>query len=120
MLAGAAIEGKIDRLFGLKENVIIGKLIPAGTGFHTYKDRDIIAPTIDLAEQGALAADEAEDEYEDEYDYEEEDGDFVDGALPPSMWTTNAEHEFEDEEEEVEVDFEEEETELDSDPYGED
>ena len=33
VLAGAAIEGKIDHLRGLKENVIIGKLIPAGTGF---------------------------------------------------------------------------------------
>ena len=33
VLAGAAIESKEDPLFGLKENVIIGKLIPAGTGF---------------------------------------------------------------------------------------
>jgi DNA-directed RNA polymerase subunit beta' len=33
VLAGAAIEGKTDDLYGLKENVIIGKLIPAGTGF---------------------------------------------------------------------------------------
>ncbi len=33
VLANAAIEGKTDELFGLKENVIIGKLIPAGTGF---------------------------------------------------------------------------------------
>ncbi|MDX1600330.1 MAG: DNA-directed RNA polymerase subunit beta' [Anaerolineales bacterium] len=33
VLSGAAIEGKVDHLRGLKENVIIGKLIPAGTGF---------------------------------------------------------------------------------------
>jgi DNA-directed RNA polymerase subunit beta' len=33
VLAGAAIEGKVDYLRGLKENVIIGKLIPAGTAF---------------------------------------------------------------------------------------
>jgi DNA-directed RNA polymerase subunit beta' len=33
VLAGAAIEGRQDNLYGLKENVIIGKLIPAGTGF---------------------------------------------------------------------------------------
>ena len=33
VLAGAAIESKVDPLYGLKENVIIGKLIPAGTGF---------------------------------------------------------------------------------------
>ena len=33
MLAGAAIGSTTDPLYGLKENVIIGKLIPAGTGF---------------------------------------------------------------------------------------
>ena len=33
VLAGAAIAGTVDNLYGLKENVIIGKLIPAGTGF---------------------------------------------------------------------------------------
>jgi hypothetical protein len=33
VLAGAAIAGAEDKLYGLKENVIIGKLIPAGTGF---------------------------------------------------------------------------------------
>ncbi len=33
VLAKAAIEGQLDRLYGLKENVIIGKLIPAGTGY---------------------------------------------------------------------------------------
>jgi DNA-directed RNA polymerase subunit beta' len=37
VLAGAAIEGKVDGLFGLKENVIIGKLIPAGTGYRQRK-----------------------------------------------------------------------------------
>jgi DNA-directed RNA polymerase subunit beta' len=39
VLAGAAIEGKEDPLVGLKENVIIGKLIPAGTGFFHYQER---------------------------------------------------------------------------------
>jgi DNA-directed RNA polymerase subunit beta' len=38
VLAGAAIAGKEDRLIGLKENVIIGKLIPAGTGFRVEGD----------------------------------------------------------------------------------
>ncbi len=37
VLANAAIGGMEDPLIGLKENVIIGKLIPAGTGFHHYK-----------------------------------------------------------------------------------
>ena len=36
VLTEAAIEGKVDRLLGLKENVIIGKLIPAGTGMSCY------------------------------------------------------------------------------------
>jgi DNA-directed RNA polymerase subunit beta' len=54
VLAGAAIEGKVDNLYGLKENVIIGKLIPAGRGFHTYQDRELIAPSATLEMQGAL------------------------------------------------------------------
>jgi DNA-directed RNA polymerase subunit beta' len=37
VLTDAAIEGKIDRLLGLKENVIIGKLIPAATGLKKYR-----------------------------------------------------------------------------------
>ena len=38
VLTEAAIKGKVDTLQGLKENVIIGKLIPAGTGFRCYGD----------------------------------------------------------------------------------
>ena len=38
VLTEAAIKGKIDNLIGLKENVIIGKLIPAGTGYSIYRD----------------------------------------------------------------------------------
>ena len=38
VLAGAAVKGKIDPLEGLKENVIIGKLIPAGTGLKRYRE----------------------------------------------------------------------------------
>jgi DNA-directed RNA polymerase subunit beta' len=38
VLTKAAIEGKVDWLRGLKENVIIGRLIPAGTGFNSYSD----------------------------------------------------------------------------------
>ena len=38
MLTDAAIKGKRDDLLGLKENVIIGKLIPAGTGMRRYSD----------------------------------------------------------------------------------
>jgi DNA-directed RNA polymerase subunit beta' len=38
VLTEAAIEGRSDQLFGLKENIIIGKLIPAGTGMERYRD----------------------------------------------------------------------------------
>jgi DNA-directed RNA polymerase subunit beta' len=38
VLTDAAIKGKVDPLVGLKENVIIGKLIPAGTGMRYYRD----------------------------------------------------------------------------------
>lgn len=39
ILAEAAIAGQVDHLYGLKENVIVGKLIPAGTGIKTFRDR---------------------------------------------------------------------------------
>ena len=39
VLAQAAIEGKVDGLYGLKENVIIGKLIPAGTGYRNPREQ---------------------------------------------------------------------------------
>ncbi len=41
VLTEAAIKGKVDPLIGLKENVIIGKLVPAGTGMPRYRDIDI-------------------------------------------------------------------------------
>ena len=41
VLTDAAVKGKVDRLMGLKENVIIGKLIPAGTGMQRYNNVDI-------------------------------------------------------------------------------
>jgi DNA-directed RNA polymerase subunit beta' len=44
VLTEAAIEGKSDQLLGLKENIIIGKLIPAGTGMTRYRNLDLEAP----------------------------------------------------------------------------
>ena len=41
VLTEAAIKGKVDHLIGLKENVIIGKLIPAGTGLQKYRDIEV-------------------------------------------------------------------------------
>ena len=61
MLTDAALEGKIDRLNGLKENVIIGKLIPAATGLKRYR-RIEIEPSEPLPraidEVGLMVADE--------------------------------------------------------------
>ena len=45
----AAIKGKEDHLIGLKENVLIGKLIPAGTGMRRYKD--IAINTADVVQE---------------------------------------------------------------------
>ena len=42
VLTDAAIKGKVDPLIGLKENVIIGKLIPAGTGMPRYRDLEVV------------------------------------------------------------------------------
>ena len=42
VLTEAAIKGKVDHLRGLKENVIIGKLIPAGTGMQCYRNVDVV------------------------------------------------------------------------------
>ena len=46
VLTEAAIKGKKDPLIGLKENVIIGKLIPAGTGMKTYNDIEVVTPIV--------------------------------------------------------------------------
>ena len=78
VLTEAAIKGKVDPLIGLKENVIIGKLIPAGTGMKRYRDvklstdfqdedalsfteeADETAETVELAEDTSAEATEAE------------------------------------------------------------
>ena len=53
VLTEAAIKGKVDPLIGLKENVIIGKLIPAGTGMKCYKNISVVknVPNQDILEQ---------------------------------------------------------------------
>ncbi|MBV8355182.1 MAG: hypothetical protein JO101_07680, partial [Candidatus Eremiobacteraeota bacterium] len=52
VLTDAAIKGKYDPLLGLKENVIIGKLIPAGTGMSRYRNVEIQPEGQDLDEEG--------------------------------------------------------------------
>ena len=58
VLTEAAIKGKIDPLIGMKENVIIGKLIPAGTGMKRYRD---IKLDSDINEDDELAFDDMDD-----------------------------------------------------------
>ncbi len=62
VLTDAAINGKVDPLIGLKENVIIGKLIPAGTGMKRYQDVKLDTGLVYDEEQEAL--DEQEEELE--------------------------------------------------------
>jgi DNA-directed RNA polymerase subunit beta' len=70
VLAGAAIEGKVDPLYGLKENVIIGKLIPAGTGFASYREEDRSHAVMgDVNDVYARTTANGDDDYEDDDEY---------------------------------------------------
>ena len=60
VLTEAAIKGKIDPLVGLKENVIIGKHIPAGTGMNKYRDIHLDSNAVKVEE--SEASDEMEEE----------------------------------------------------------
>jgi len=60
VLTDAAAAGKCDELFGLKENVIVGHLIPAGTGFKTYRDVTPVKIAADTKEEKAKAKEEKE------------------------------------------------------------
>ena len=51
VLTDAAIHGKVDPLLGLKENVIIGKLIPAGTGMNQHELEEISQESNDSADE---------------------------------------------------------------------
>ena len=64
VLTEAAINGKVDHLIGLKENVIIGKLIPAGTGMKRYRNIKLSTGEIEdkIQEQEAPAAEEPQEE----------------------------------------------------------
>jgi len=81
VLTEAAIKGKIDPLIGLKENVIIGKLIPAGTGMKRYRsirldsdiDENAEIDANDLLGDDLLAGDETVENVETEIDAEDID-----------------------------------------------
>ena len=61
VLTEAAVSGKVDDMFGLKENVIIGKQIPAGTGFNKYRFLELV-PTAGLMGQLEVAAEAVQGE----------------------------------------------------------
>ncbi|MCL2031454.1 MAG: DNA-directed RNA polymerase subunit beta', partial [Oscillospiraceae bacterium] len=63
VLTEAAIRGKVDHLLGLKENVIIGKLVPAGSGMEMYRDFELTKYPTEYEPE--------EESYEDDF-YEEE------------------------------------------------
>ncbi len=134
VLAGAAIESKVDPLYGLKENVIIGKLIPAGTGFQPGRfdqaEEEVVPgkPDIETEQLQIFPEEDSEsfDEDEDEHLYDENDFDSLD-ELEASLDSDEEEDvepevlededEFVDEEEDfdIELDDDEDEDSFDDD-----
>jgi len=51
VLTDASVEGKIDNLHGLKENVVMGHLIPAGTGLSKFRELKVKGPELDVEEE---------------------------------------------------------------------
>jgi DNA-directed RNA polymerase subunit beta' len=79
VLTEAAIKGKIDKLVGLKENVLIGKLIPAGTGMKCYSNVELDTCMPEKKPESAEAYEELEDIEElDDIDDIEDDDDILD------------------------------------------
>ncbi len=99
VLTEAAIKGKVDSLIGLKENVIIGKLIPAGTGMKRYRDTRL------STDENLLSRLAAEDELDFDEGFGEEEPEPADEALEIDM-----EEDGEILETEEEIDYEEAET----------
>ncbi|WP_313132901.1 DNA-directed RNA polymerase subunit beta' [Anaerocolumna sp.] len=95
VLTEAAINGKVDPLIGLKENVIIGKLIPAGTGMKRYRSVKLDS---DMEEEIMISEDLEEDNF-DNYHYSESTMDEVDGVEADDFDNDDAElleEDFED------------------------
>ena len=80
VLTDASIKGRTDRLLGLKENVIIGKLIPAGTGMSRYSNIQIVVEDQSQAEAAAEAG-----ELADAQDGQPESGDIADGEASEAL-----------------------------------
>ena len=60
VLTDAAINGKVDPLFGLKENVIIGKLVPAGTGMRCNEINPIEEAVEEISVEETVSEEETE------------------------------------------------------------
>ncbi len=101
VLTDAAIKGKTDPLIGLKENVLIGKLIPAGTGMKRYRNIEL---STDVAETIS---------YDEEIEFTEDEEDFPEDTLEDAVYEDEA---FEEESEENEGEDSEAEFEEDTDP----
>ena len=101
VLTEAAINGKVDPLIGLKENVIIGKLIPAGTGMKRY--RNVKLNTDEMiaakkAEELARAQAAAEEEEEDAILETGAEASLAGGDLIDDEYTMDSEIDFADDE----------------------
>ena len=86
VLTEAAIKGKVDHLVGLKENVIIGKLIPAGSGLAQYRKEDVIDDEGNLVAQSRRRPErEVDFSFEEDEGEESEEGEdlFADTELGP-------------------------------------
>ncbi len=120
VLAQAAIEGKVDHLEGLKENVIIGKLIPAGTGYRAVEEEDPeahIRERLEGEEEFEFSLDDLDEDFgdfgdfddfdDDEFDLdaddiEDEDFEEEDEERPTYLDEEDEEEEFDEEEDEEE------------------
>ena len=81
VLTEAAIKGKVDNLIGLKENVIIGKLIPAGTGMKRYRN---VKLDTDMDEELMFSEDFESGSYEGNFDNMKADNDLNTGYFKDS------------------------------------
>jgi DNA-directed RNA polymerase subunit beta' len=60
VLTAASVAGKSDHLHGLKENIIVGRIIPAGTGFSYHRSRQLAKDQPPVVEEATVTATEAE------------------------------------------------------------
>ena len=65
MLTEASVTGRADELRGLKENVIVGRLIPAGTGFAYHEERKRKRRELEVEDEGEMLEAEAAEAFVD-------------------------------------------------------